>query len=344
MNDQFGGATFSRAHEAPEEVVIGRGAAETEGLQPEDLGVLVYLLLLAPGALASAKDLAAGMRELGWKMSVDRFEVIAKRLAKAGHLSRESMYDSTTKRPQWQYWAYRNPANNPGYVQDGAAALSQVTGEIGDFPVSEASTTRETGDSPVSTGQGRNRVFPDFGKSRTPDSAVPAGHGRNRGIPGSAGHPPHPPEEEDSSSPNPLTRATSGAQAAKEGEAEFAPEELRRAEAFLQQMKTWQAGGSTARKCAPRLLRTMRRQSWPALCDMDEDQQALLESEIFKNTGGAHSWVKCLSGWVEDLRIYDRARSRPAAVRGAGGSRERCPDHPARYRNGCIDCALTVPA
>jgi hypothetical protein len=109
-------------------------------------------------------------------------------------------------------------------------------------------------------------------------------------------------------------------------------------------MKTWQAGGSTARKCAPRLLRTMRRQAWPSLSDMDEDQQALLESEIFKNTGGANSWVKCLPGWVEDLRIYDRARSRPAASRGAGGSRERCPDHPARYRVGCIDCAMTVPA
>ncbi|MFE2945234.1 helix-turn-helix domain-containing protein [Streptomyces sp. NPDC059255] len=26
-----------------------------------------------------------------------------------------------------------------------------------------------------------------------------------------------------------------------------------------------------------------------------------------------------------------------------GGGRERCPDHPARYRDGCMDCAMAVP-
>ncbi|MFG2276701.1 hypothetical protein ACGFNY_43955 [Streptomyces chartreusis] len=124
---------------------------------------------------------------------------------------------------------------------------------------------------------------------------------------------------------------------------DFSPEEIRGAEVFLQQMKTWQAGGSTARKCASRLLRSMQRQGWPALADMDEDQQSLLESEIFKNTGGANSWVKCLPGWVDDLRIYDRARSRPSTAQG-GGRREPCPDHPGRYRLGCVDCAMTVPA
>ncbi|MFD9099051.1 hypothetical protein [Streptomyces collinus] len=36
-------------------------------------------------------------------------------------------------------------------------------------------------------------------------------------------------------------------------------------------------------------------------------------------------------------------------VSGAGRSHdglsglERCPDHPARYRKGCMDCAMTVP-
>ncbi|KPC78285.1 hypothetical protein ADL27_48380 [Streptomyces sp. NRRL F-6602] len=26
-----------------------------------------------------------------------------------------------------------------------------------------------------------------------------------------------------------------------------------------------------------------------------------------------------------------------------GGGRERCPDHPARYRRGCLECAMAVP-
>jgi hypothetical protein len=35
-------------------------------------------------------------------------------------------------------------------------------------------------------------------------------------------------------------------------------------------------------------------------------------------------------------------RPRPAAQK--AGGRERCPVHPARYRKGCMDCAMAVPA
>jgi hypothetical protein len=108
-------------------------------------------------------------------------------------------------------------------------------------------------------------------------------------------------------------------------------------------MQRWQAGGATARKLAPRLLRVMRTQAWPTLEDLDDDHRLLLETEIFRNTGGAKSWVKCLPGWIEDLRLYDRVRSRTGSAQGAEG-REKCPDHPARYRRGCIDCAMAVPA
>jgi hypothetical protein len=108
-------------------------------------------------------------------------------------------------------------------------------------------------------------------------------------------------------------------------------------------MQRWQAGGATARKQAPRLLRVMRKQAWPCLEDLDDDQRLLLEAEIFRNTGGAKSWVRCLPGWIEDLRLYDRVRSRAGTAQGAEG-REQCPDHPARYRRGCIDCAMAVPA
>ena len=45
-------------------------------------------------------------------------------------------------------------------------------------------------------------------------------------------------------------------------------------------------------------------------------------------------------------RLYEDAlNDLPAApsAQSAGG-RERCPDHPGRYRRGCIDCAMAVPA
>lgn len=340
---EFGGAAFERAAELPEEVVVGRAVAETRGLQPEDLGVLVHLLLLNPGELVSAKELAAGMRELGWKMSVDRFEVISKRLMQSGHLCRKPVYDEKTKRPQWRYWAYRNPANNPEYVQSGAGALAQVGAGIGDSPVSERPNGSGIGENPVSPGQGRNREIPDFGKSPSSSGNVPAGQGRNREIPDSAAHPPHPPEEVDTSSPYPLTRTNRGGPSQKEEGPEFSSEEIRAAEGFLQQMQRWQAGGATARKQAPRLLQAMRKQAWPSFAELDDTQRLLLEAEIFRNTGGAKSWVRCLPGWIEDLRLYDRVRSRNGAVQG-GESRERCADHPTRYRIGCIDCAMAVPS
>ncbi|PSK56980.1 hypothetical protein B0E38_02511 [Streptomyces sp. 111WW2] len=107
-------------------------------------------------------------------------------------------------------------------------------------------------------------------------------------------------------------------------------------------MQRFQAGGATARKQAPRLLRTMAKQGWPTLGDLDDTQRLLLEAEIFRNTGGAKSWVRCLPGWIEDLRLYDRVQARNGAVQG-GESRERCPDHPSRYQGRCIECAMAVP-
>ncbi|MFE7574668.1 hypothetical protein ACFU5Z_08020 [Streptomyces sp. NPDC057521] len=144
---------------------------------------------------------------------------------------------------------------------------------------------------------------------------------------GNAGNPPHPPEEEDSSSPNPLTRTTEPLPSQREEKPDFASEEIEAAQSFLQRMERWQAGLSTARKCAPRLLRAMRAQGWPSLTGMTPEQRVLLEAEIFKNTGGATSWVRCLPGWVDDLRLY-RAPAAPAgtAQRTVAQLRAACPD------------------
>ncbi|MEJ8632052.1 hypothetical protein [Streptomyces sp. MS2.AVA.5] len=99
---------------------------------------------------------------------------------------------------------------------------------------------------------------------------------------------------------------------------EFCPEETEAAQEFLQQMTQWQAGLSTARKCAPRLLRAMRTQDWPPITDLDDAQRLALEAEIFKNTSGAKAWVKCLPGWVDDLRRYRKpAPAEAAAAEGA---------------------------
>jgi hypothetical protein len=66
----------------------------------------------------------------------------------------------------------------------------------------------------------------------------------------------------------------------------------------------------------------MRRQGWPSLVGADDDYRRLLEAEVLKNTDGAKAWVKCLPGWVEDLRRYALVRPRPqSALAASSGPR-----------------------
>ncbi|MFH9009574.1 hypothetical protein ACH4E5_40885 [Streptomyces afghaniensis] len=90
----------------------------------------------------------------------------------------------------------------------------------------------------------------------------------------------------------------------------------------MQQMQRWQAGRVTARRQAPRLLRAMREQGWPRLAEMDDAHRRTLEAEIFKNTGGAASWTKCLPGWVDDLRLYTVVRAQTAPATPAAAADE----------------------
>ena len=73
-------------------------------------------------------------------------------------------------------------------------------------------------------------------------------------------------------------------------------------------------------------------QGWPALADMDDAQRLVLEAEIFKNTGGAASWVKCLPGWVDDLCLYRKPS--PATTAAAGSA----PQDLAALRAACPAC------
>ncbi|MEU8883869.1 hypothetical protein [Streptomyces hydrogenans] len=322
----FGSTTFERAQELPEEAILSRPVVETPGLQPEDLGALAHLLLLGPVAQPTAKDLAAGMRARGWKMSVDRFEVIAKRLTKAGHLLRESIYNPETKRPEWRYRVYRNPANNPRYLAEGTTALSQVSGEIGENPVPGGVARSETGENPVSPGQSRNRVFPgsapEPGKTRFPSEGVSAGQSRNPEKPGSASHPPHPPEEVTTSSPYPLTETT-GHMPAAPGEEEgvvFDPRETAAAARFLQTLpQPWSIGRVKAKGLAPVLLEVMSDQGWPKLTDLDDRARVLLVQQLTKNPVGVRNHTLVLErDRVPNLPLFDVVAGAGIPAQGSG--------------------------
>ncbi|MFD5065160.1 hypothetical protein ACFWNO_43330, partial [Streptomyces sp. NPDC058394] len=229
MNEDFGNSYIERAWEPPEEVVMQRSMVETRGMQPEDVGVLAALLLRDPGRPATAKAMAADLRDLGWKMSLDRFEKVVVRLSAAGHMHRESVFNQKTGRPEWVSRVYRNPANNAGYVSRGSEAASQVSSGIGENPILGCEGVSEVGENPISPGQsgiGENPIpGAKSGKTRFRDQPVSAGQGRNRENPDSALPPPHPPEEEDSSSPYPLTRTNGSLPSQREEGREFAVEE-----------------------------------------------------------------------------------------------------------------------
>ncbi|MFH9821384.1 hypothetical protein [Streptomyces sp. NPDC017230] len=304
-SDDFGASYLERGWEPPEEVVLRRELVHTPGLQPEDIGVLSQLLLRDPRLPSTMEAIRRDLQAHGWKMGKDRYNAIAGRLTKAGHLARVPVYDATAQRPTWVTRVYRNPANNEQYVDLGIAASQQVSAEVRVSRDPQPSVSRETR---VSPGQSRNAENPQSAagsrKTRDPKTRVSPGQSRNAENPRSVSPPPHPPGEEDSSSPNPLTHPSESLPSQREEKPEFSSEEITAAEDFLQQMQHWQAGAATARRCAPRLLRTMHKQGWPSLHGADDDYQRLLEAEVLKNTGGATSWVKCLPGWVEDLRRY----------------------------------------
>ncbi|MBK5993371.1 hypothetical protein JHN53_17320 [Streptomyces sp. MBT58] len=331
------GSYLERATEAPEEVVLRRELIRTPGLQPEDIGVLSELLLRDPGRPSTAAAVRKDFQALGWKMGRERYAGIEARLTKAGHLARIPAYDVAEGRPTWITRVYRNPANNQQYVDLGISASLQVSDEMRETSTPDDEHGPEVRETRVSPGQSRNAENPQSGaevrKTRNPETRVSPGQSRNAENPQSGGHPPHPPEEEDSSSPYPLTRTTGPLPSQREEGREFAPEEIAAAQDFLQRMQRWQAGLATARKCAPRLLRAMRTQGWPMLTAMDAAQRLVLEGEIFKNTGGATSWVKCLPGWVDDLCLY-RMPTAPATGP-AGGT---APQAVTELRAACPDC------
>ncbi|MEU2271983.1 hypothetical protein ABZ568_37250 [Streptomyces olindensis] len=317
-SDDFGASYLERGWEPPEEVVLRRELVRTPGLQPEDIGVLSELLLRDPHLPSTMEAIRRDLQARGWKMGKDRYNAIAKRLTAAGHLARVSVFDESTQRPTWVTRVYRNPANNTQYVDLGIAATEQVSAEVRETRDPGTSRLRETR---VSPGQSRNAENPRSGaesrKTRDLETRVSPGQSRNAENPRSGVRPPHPPEEEDSSSPTPHTHPSGSLPSQREEGPEFSPEEFSAAVDFLQQMQRWQAGAATARSCAPKLLRTMREQGWPPLAGADPEYLALLEAEVLKNTGGAASWTKCLPGWVRDLRRYALVRPQTAPAQGS---------------------------
>ncbi|MGW3360563.1 hypothetical protein ACWDFL_35100 [Streptomyces bungoensis] len=153
--------------------------------------------------------------------------------------------------------------------------------------------------------------------------------------------PPHPPEEVNTSSPFPLTgSARSLPSQREEGEGDFAPKDVHAAESFLQSLQPpHHMGAASARKYAPLLLQSMAGQGWPSIHEVD---LGLLTREVTRDPAGFKRPSSLVPTRIRDLARYSVVASAGKPQDGPG--REQCPDHPARYRKGCMECALAVPA
>ncbi|MFJ4633044.1 hypothetical protein [Streptomyces sp. NPDC088847] len=162
---------------------------------------------------------------------------------------------------------------------------------------------------------------------------------------GNAGNPPHPPEEVTTSSPNPLTHTRGHTQLPsprEEGEgAGYSEKDLRAAVEVLQLLPApWTLGRPNATKLAPLLLDVLAREGWPDIHTVD---RRLLTKQLTINphkVTNAYSLLR--KDRIPNLPLYSAATAQARPGQGVGDREERCPDHPTRYRRGCLDCALTV--
>ncbi|MFE5482982.1 hypothetical protein [Streptomyces sp. NPDC056527] len=321
----FSAAMVSRAWEPPEEVVVSRPLAYAEALQPEDYGVLIRLLLRDPNQPSGMKALAEEFQASGWKMGESRLRGVMARLKRAGHVRHDQVgYDAKAKRPVWAFTVYRNPANNPQHARTLGGTSSQVS-PTGGLSTDESPRSKthpwhfnvRAGQTPSLDSNASNTHLLE---SNVSESNVCAGQADTANSNGWVGHPPHPPEEVETSSPYPLTDTTGSLPSQREEEvAEFSRTDLAAAARFLQTMRRpWQAGRATAVKHAPLLLRTMHEQGWPSIQEVDP---GLLEDDILRYTEGARSLAHVLPKWIRDLRLFSQVAGRPGGT-GANGSRE----------------------
>ncbi|MFF4542181.1 hypothetical protein [Streptomyces aureus] len=260
---EFAASTIERAWEPPEEVVVPFALAHDPVLQPEDYGVLIRLLLRDPGKPAGVAALAREFQESGWKMGDSRLRGVMARLKKAGHVNhRQAGYDAVTGRPTWAFAVYRNPANNPQYVQAGADAASQVRPTRGNPTRPGQGPSIGMLNSNVCAGQADTLDFNASGSDtldfNASESNICAGQTDTLKSNGWVSPPPHPPVGGGNTSPNPHRsgRAAKWAAACALAPEDYTPtaEEIAAADAFLQDLPDrWQMNVEEARALAPLL-------------------------------------------------------------------------------------------
>lgn len=336
--------TYSRSIEPEPSVTITDQTFFGHGWQPLTITVLQAIWFMPQGAEFDVEDLVDWFRSLGWKSANGKplgADAVRRELAlirQAGYIRAHRIRGEKGRVVGIHYEVSKRP---------------RPTSDAGiRFAGDESETSRSHHVPPMTT----HGESPHLVDDRKPQVGPCASNDQTWSMPGVAEevkqqvapcasngvHPPHPPEEVDTSSPYPLTHTKTGVLSQREeAEAEFTTEDLHAAEGFLQRMrKPWNAGRATARKCAPRLLAVMRDQGWPAIGELTDKDRLLLEQDLTKNPGGVTSYAHVLPKRIADLSLYDVA-ARPTAA-GSGPRKPvegMCLRHPGFREDDCPPCA-----
>ncbi|MER6297648.1 hypothetical protein [Streptomyces althioticus] len=320
-----------------------------------DYVVLLQVMFnLASGVESTPLSVWEQLKERGIRSAKNARELVGKnavyesfgRLLEAGYVRRTQLPHPTKpgRKGPVVYEVYDNPAWNPDWspASPEAEGHSKVKQQVGTLPGTPETAFREAGKT-AGGNASRNAGNGNDG-SGVPGSGirrVPAGQTAPR-VPGSGtASPPHPPEEVTTSSPYPLTDSSGSLPSQREeGEGGFASKDLHAAESFLQKLRPpHHMGAASARKYAPLLLGAMAEQGWPSIFEVDH---TVLAREVTRDPQGFKRPSSLVPTRIRDLPRYAIVTG-ASASHGQGTGAERCPEHPARYRRGCVECALTVP-
>jgi hypothetical protein len=309
--------TYSRSIEPEPSVTITDQTFFGHGWQPMTIAVLQAIWFMPQGSEFDVEDLVDWFRALGWKSANGKplgHDAVRRELAlirKAGYIRAQRLRGEGGRVAGIHYEISKRPR------PQGDSTVR--------FQLDESETSRSHhvppltthGESPRLADEAKPQVAPcaaddhtwSMGDVENPvkDQVAPCA---SNGV-----HPPHPPEEVETSSPYPLKSAEPG-RGEGESSASNNEDQIQAAYEFLQDLPNpWRAGRATARKLAPKLAEAAAEQGWSL--------DAELVKKLTEMPEGIKSYPSVLARRVDDL-----PRRGPSRV--PGQQRDRYSDIPKR--------------
>ncbi|MFH9426386.1 hypothetical protein [Streptomyces sp. NPDC017529] len=311
--------TYARAVETEPSVTVTEETFFGHGWQPQTITVLQAIWFLPQGAQFGVEDLVDWFRSLGWKSANGKplgEDAVRREMAlirKSGYVRARRLRGEGGRVAGIRYEVSKR-------ARPDASAGQRFIGFEGD-----ESETRRSDHVPPSTTHGDpphvvDEAKPQVGPCAVNDQAWSmAGvveHEKPQVAPcaSNGGYPPHPPEEEGTTSPYPLMpEAADG----REGEGSAITEEqIAAASVFLEELPDpWCAGPATARKLSPKLAAAVAERGW----ELDD----ALVRKLTYNPDGIRSFPKVLAARIDDLPRKGSRSRKPPGQRSNNGVPQR---------------------